>query len=45
MEKIAYNFRKFFFRVLGIDYERFLKKLDFVFFKDDSYTKIGTKSY
>jgi virginiamycin A acetyltransferase len=45
MEKIAYNFRKFFFRVLGIDYERFLKKLDFVFLKDDSYTKIGTKSY
>ena len=45
MEKIIFTLRKLLFRILGIDYERFLKKLDFVFLSDDPYTKIGTKSY
>jgi virginiamycin A acetyltransferase len=45
MEKVAFVIRKFLFRLLGIDYERFLKKLDFVFLSDDPYTKIGTNSY
>lgn len=45
MEKIIFQVRKFLFRILGIDYERFLKKLDFVFLSDDPYTTIGTKSY
>lgn len=45
MEKIVFNIRRFIFRLLGKDYERFLKKLDFVFLRDHLYTKIGEKSH
>lgn len=37
--------RKFLWRLLGVDYQMQLDKLDFVLLKNDSYSKIGTKSY
>lgn len=38
-------FRKFLWRVLGIDYEHILKVVDCVYLKEDMYTTLGYKSY
>tara|TARA_B100000809_G_C15047520_1_gene497762 strand:- start:34 stop:666 length:633 start_codon:yes stop_codon:yes gene_type:complete len=37
--------RKFLWRILGFDYQMMLDKNDFTLLKNDSYTKIGEKTY
>lgn len=40
-----YKLRKFLWRLLGIDYQQILNKLDFVLLKNDVYTKKGAGTY
>ena len=45
MEKIIFQLRKFLWRILGVDYERFLRRIDYTFLRDDPFTSMGFKSY
>lgn len=40
-----FKVRKFLWRILGVYYERFLRKIDCTFLKDDPFTTLGIKSY
>lgn len=40
-----FKIRKILWRILGVDYERFLRKVDYTFLKDDPFTTMGIKSY
>lgn len=37
--------RKYLWQILGVDYNHILKVIDYVYLKEDRYTKIGRKSY
>lgn len=40
-----FKIRKILWRILGVDYERFLRKIDYTFLRDDPFTTMGFKSY
>lgn len=40
-----FRIRKFLWRILGIDYSSFLRKIDYGFLTDDRFSKIGFKTY
>lgn len=40
-----FRIRKFLWRILGIDYSSFLKKIDYEFLSDDRFSVIGYKTY
>lgn len=42
---LKYHVRNCLWRLLGVDYRHILKVVDYVYMKEDCYTKIGYKSY
>ncbi|WP_379968529.1 CatB-related O-acetyltransferase [Epilithonimonas sp. UC225_85] len=37
--------RRFFWRLMGVNYDQFLRKIDYVLLKDDKFTEKGTGTY
>lgn len=39
------NLRRFFWRLMGVDYDQFLRKVDYILLKDDKFTQKGIGTY
>lgn len=42
---MRFKIRNILWKILGVDYEIFLRKIDYTFLRDDPFTTIGIKSY